>query len=307
MSSIRNLAQTDYSQCEELIIVCGHAHFRSDLPNRDPFSEASWKLKPFQRSTATKQGEHVTFCHHIIAALNLLAHPKAFLVFSGGATDPEVEHTEADSYMDAMYAILQKQPHDSHLSSSKIGSRWSAETLATDSFQNFLFSIIEFRKKTGRYPQKISVVTHDFKTQRFMLCHAQATRWPRDSIEVIGIDPIWSSPEEKQTTAAMEGKHAYLPFKTDPYGTMPLLSAKRIGRLWDKSKLNLLSSGLEPSVQKLLAWEGTELFDEPLPWSSESSQYPEDHGAVSRLSSMRFNFDPELASRVPCFRTSFAR
>ena len=80
-------------------------------------------------------------------------------------------------------------------------SRVIAETNATDSYQNLLFSLIQFRVYTGVYPQRVTVVTHEFKRARFMQCHFPAVGLVPVGLEqedhahkvaVIGINP----PEE---------------------------------------------------------------------------------------------------------------
>ena len=67
--------------------------------------------------------------------------------------------------------------------------RMAAETLATDSYQNILFSILLFRKICGGYPISVTIVTHDFKKKRFLDVHVPAFRWPHSSIQFKGLDP----------------------------------------------------------------------------------------------------------------------
>ena len=44
------------------------------------------------------------------------------------------------------------------------------EELATDSYQNLLFSILKHKIATGVYPYHITIVTHEFKRRRFLVC-----------------------------------------------------------------------------------------------------------------------------------------
>ena len=57
----------------------------------------------------------------------------------------------------------------SEVDGSTLISNVLIEDLATDSFQNLLFSILKYREATGVYPYHITVVTHDFKKRRFLV------------------------------------------------------------------------------------------------------------------------------------------
>lgn len=169
-----------------LVIVCGHAIYHGDTaPLNHPSNEANWALKSFQRSTPTKAGEHETFIKHILAAVQIKQqNPKdTILVFTGGLTDagyPEL--SEARGYLNALRALKHKDDVEVVL-----------EELATDSFQNVLFSILAFRRRCGTYPREITIITHAFKESRFLNLHAKALRWPAKRIEVLGINPPFSS------------------------------------------------------------------------------------------------------------------
>lgn len=73
-------------------------------------------------------------------------------------------------------------------------------------------------------------------------------------------------------------ERAVAAFREDPYGVRGTLAEKRKGRRWDGKVLDGLVEGLEGSVQRLVRWDRTEMFDEMLPWSSESARYPAGDG-----------------------------
>ena len=165
---------------ELLIIVCCHAIYFGG-PARNPRDEETWALHPFQRSHGLKQGEHLTFLEHIEAAFDAArqSNVQAAIIFSGGRTNPDHANlSEARSYLDATSALKYDGCNQVLL-----------EELATDSYQNLLFSILVFRKTFGLYPSHVKVVTHNFKSARFRELHANAVRWPAERFEVIGINP----------------------------------------------------------------------------------------------------------------------
>jgi len=188
------------SSVELLIIVCCHAIYFGG-PAGNPRDEDTWALHPFQRSNGLKQGEHLTFLKHIEAAFDAASRSdtQAAIMFSGGRTNPDHANlSEARSYLDATSAL-------------KYGG-WNQvllEELATDSYQNLLFSILVFRKNFGLYPSHVKVVTHDFKSTRFRELHAKAVRWPAERFEVIGINPqflgeICSSSSTSKVTQSLQ-------------------------------------------------------------------------------------------------------
>ncbi|KXG46582.1 protein of unknown function DUF218 [Penicillium griseofulvum] len=146
-------------------------------------------IEPFQK------GETPTFIDHAKAGLKALAEDShGLLVFSGGPTKkPRTELSEGQSYLhlarDNDY--FQDMPNISTIDPSKV----IAETNATDSYQNLLFSLIQFRVYTGVYPQRVTVVTHEFKRARFMQCHFPA----------VGLVPIGPEQEDYTQKVAVIG------------------------------------------------------------------------------------------------------
>ncbi|PNS19036.1 hypothetical protein CAC42_1772 [Sphaceloma murrayae] len=249
-----------------LVIVCCHAFYVKDK-NLSPLNEEAWHLKPFQRShpKTNKTGEHETFVEHILEAARHGSGMENYVVFSGGKTDKTMGISESQSYKDAFsqLAVCGEPPSGRPLAPPRLG----LEEHATDSYQNLLFSIIKYRQTHGRYPERITVITHKFKARRFVELHAQAIRWPLDRIKVAGKDPPWASQEEEAEVIAAEEENAMLPFRSDLYGVGEVLGGKRIARSWNPACLDEICDGLEPEVQALLRWNQPTLFDGALPWS----------------------------------------
>ncbi|KAJ4983821.1 DUF218 domain-containing protein [Stagonosporopsis vannaccii] len=271
---------------DELVIVCCHAIFHPDVeapdfPTNSPHDEGNWHLAPFQKSDAAtgKPGEHETFLAHIQAGLDILTtgtnatwtedvpwnQDSTILVFSGGATKRDLTPlSEARSYY---HAALAGELAQGHLGGGRAHQlyrkgRILLEEQATDSLQNLLFSILLFRQTIGRYPKNIRVITHAFKSRRFLELHAPAIHWPKDRIQVQGIDPVMSS-VEMESTAKGEETFGYAPWKEDPLGIGESLSRKRKQRGWNDKQVSWLTEGLEESVKDLLDGRASK----KLPWA----------------------------------------
>ncbi|KAF2626123.1 hypothetical protein BU25DRAFT_101891 [Macroventuria anomochaeta] len=271
---------------EDLVIVCCHAIFHPnveapDFPTHNPHDEGNWHLAPFQKSDPAtgKPGEHQTFLAHIQASLDIVTtgtnatwkedvpwnQDSTILVFSGGATKRNLTSiSEARSYY---HAALAQELGQGHIGGGRAHQLYSKgrillEERATDSLQNLLFSILLFRQTIGRYPRNIRVITHAFKSKRFLELHAPAIHWPKDRIQVQGIDPVMSSAEIKSTLEGEE-KFGYAPWTQDPLGTGEVLGGKRKQRGWHEEQAKDLTEGLEESVKKLLDGK----VSEGLPWA----------------------------------------
>ena len=64
---------------------------------------------------------------------------------------------------------------------------------ARDSFENLLFSICRFHALTGAYPEKLLIVSYEFKHQRFASLHARAVRWPDAQLSFLGTPALTSA------------------------------------------------------------------------------------------------------------------
>jgi len=268
-----------FPTAENLIIVCCHAIFlpdaeHPDFPLHSPHDESNWLLAPFQKSNPNtgKPGEHETFLAHVKAGLDALTirtdqehPPSSLLVLSGGTTKrPQTAMSEARSYY---HAALAEELAEGHLHGGRAHHLYSKgyvllEERATDSLQNLLFSILLFKNTTGSYPKKIRIITHAFKSKRFLELHAAAIRWPADRIQVQGIDPVMSC-DELRSTLVGEEQSGYAPWKEDPLGLGEILSTKRKQRGWTDSSLAELQEDLDDSVRELLRGR----VPEQLPWS----------------------------------------
>ncbi|KAK8219076.1 hypothetical protein IWZ01DRAFT_173631 [Phyllosticta capitalensis] len=260
---------------DHLVIVACHAIFlgQPDSPDCDIYDAQQWHLQSFQKPTGTIPGEHETFLQHIYAGLSALAYGSisrdSVLVFSGAATALDVTGlTEAQSYFNAAVALTQRLGQG-HPFAECFKSRTFLDENATDSYQNLLFSILKFRRHFGHYPRTVRVITHAFKTKRFLDLHAKAIRWPSDRIHVQGIDPVSRSVDHAQNVDG-ESKRGLSAWMQDLYGMHPPLADKRVARGWQPSVLHDLGEGLEDDVKALLAYDGgkdgNRPFEGPLPW-----------------------------------------
>ncbi|KAL4974051.1 hypothetical protein BDW66DRAFT_168104 [Aspergillus desertorum] len=243
-----------------LIIVCCHAIYVGG-PSKGRLEE-DWLIESFQR------GETPTFKEHVKAGLRLLAGDEgALLVFSGGATKrPATELTEGQSYLN-----LARDNAFFGYASSIDPSRVAAETHATDSYQNVLFSILRFRLLTGSYPDKVTVVTHEFKRERFTSCHFPAVGLDKPGRgSVVGINPPEEVTPLKELVEGEEKRGLGL-WRRDRYGVGVELKGKRMKRGWvDGLEKGLWGGvGLEPVVEELVHWDGGNVGNEWFPKISE--------------------------------------
>ncbi|PLB53438.1 hypothetical protein P170DRAFT_463126 [Aspergillus steynii IBT 23096] len=273
----------DLQKCTHLIIVCCHAIYIGG-PTKG-ISEDEWLIEPFQK------GETPTFTAHVKAGIQAAAEDlRSVLVFSGGATKRSLTSlAEGESYLN-----LAKDNALFTFSDKLHASQITTETNATDSYQNVLFSLLKFKTHTGRYPTRVTVVTHEFKRKRFMECHFPAvglgpvsspagagdqggdrTSRCKCKGDVIGINP----PEEVTSSASLiagEEKRGIGLWREDRYGVQAELAGKRAQRGWTAGMERDVfgDMGLEAVVEELVCWDGGEDGNkwfskmERLPWYS---------------------------------------
>lgn len=183
-----------------LILVAGHAIVR-DLTNLE--SDESWFLLDFQK------GEPPKYLGHIESAVRLAAaDPSALLIFSGGATRLEAgPRTEALSYW-----LAADQLH--WFGHPELRSRAYLEDFARDSFENLLFSICRFRELTGYPPDHVTVVSWEFKRQRFEDFHREAIAWAWEKFTYVGANNPAALPQALASEA-----NARVKYLADPYST----------------------------------------------------------------------------------------
>lgn len=271
---------------ENLVIVCCHAIYypdagKTNFPTYSAHDENNWHLAPFQKSDPAtgKPGEHETFLAHIQASLDIMTtganatwkedvpwnQDSTILVFSGGATKQSLTAlSEARSYYHAALAEELTQGHVGGGRAHELYSRGRIllEEHAMDSLQNLVFSILLYRQTIGRYPQNIRIITHAFKAKRFLELHAPAIHWPKDRIQVQGLDPVMSS-AELESTLQGEERFGFAPWRDDLLGSGEILSQKRKQRGWTVECKERLTAGLEGSVKELLDGEASD----ELPWA----------------------------------------
>lgn len=159
----------------------------------------------------------------------------------------------------------------------------TTEETAVDSYQNLLFSLVRFYLTIQRWPNHITVVSHNFKKRRFVQLHCPAIRWPVERFAFIGIDP----PEDVVSREYLdlgEYSRGYGSFEKDLYGAHTYLKDKREARGWTiEQLLKVYHSGIPTAVKWLLLWKGgdawTEVFQRSLPWDALSP--PEDVSQIS--------------------------
>lgn len=155
-----------------LIICCCHSIYHPQTSQNSSNSNtmrsapgtnpSDWLLAPFQKD------EQTTFLEHARTSIELLAStPDSLLVFSGGFTDPNIRLSEAGSYL----RLCEGNDFWGKRNEGEgegLRERIILEENALDSLQNLLFSILEFWKKEGRWPERITIISMGFKEKRFM-------------------------------------------------------------------------------------------------------------------------------------------
>ncbi|KAK5043641.1 hypothetical protein LTR84_011355 [Exophiala bonariae] len=287
---------------KHLIVVCCHAIYLgsgSSSTSAKPASnesaafvelpsdnEANWLIEPFQK------GETATYISHIKAGVEALAADEhAILVFSGGATKPQLtDKTEGDGYLNV---ALEQQLFGSK--DPALSQRMFVDRFATDSYQNILCSLIQFplfvqelqghacslstkESPQAIFPNKLIIVSHEFKRARFLDLHAPALQWFGET-KFIGINPPFDSVKmaEIEEGDRLRGFGAW---KKDIYGVGPALADKRLARGWNEDlfRARVLAKFSDESLRNRIfhfvalrqRYHGQDLsksYEEKLPWS----------------------------------------
>ncbi|KAH8685899.1 hypothetical protein BGZ60DRAFT_396378 [Tricladium varicosporioides] len=217
-----------------LIVVCCHSIYKGG-PTKG-HSPSEWLLSPFQSSPP----EHTTFISHIRRGLQILSyshfqHPACttLLYFSGSFTNPTIQKSEAQSYLD----ICHNNDFFGIDFDQTLRTNIRLDEKALDSFGNLVHSIIGFWREVGRWPEKMTVVSHEFKRDRFLKLHLPALHWPRHRAEFVGIDPEYMNEghpdfhhQAAESVRAGERERGFREWELDRLGKGERLRRKRVGR-----------------------------------------------------------------------------
>jgi len=235
-----------------LVMVAGHSVYTSATCGGTD-REESWFLEPYQRHP----GQAATFVAHIKEGVDIAARDDgALLLFSGGETRKDAgPRSEAQSY----WAIAESKGWFGN--DESVRSRALTEEHARDSFENLLFSVCRFRELTGRYPQNITVVSYDFKEERFAQLHRTALGFPEGRFFFSGTP---ATPAARE--AALKGEAAVrAQFLEDPYGCLGSLHVKRLKR--DPFHRTIPYPEGCPELKSLFSYCGAVPFPGQLPWA----------------------------------------
>ncbi|KAL6962368.1 hypothetical protein U1Q18_037325 [Sarracenia purpurea var. burkii] len=241
-----------FAKLRNLVMVAGHSIYTSNSCEKVD-KEGSWFLESYQKHP----GQAATFLTHIEEGVEIASKDsEALLLFSGGETRKDAgPRSEAQSYWTVAEAKGWFGKQDN--------VRWRAltEEHARDSFENLLFSICRFRELTGSYPLNITVVSYDFKNERFSNLHRSAIRFPEARFFYSGTP---ASPTSKE--AAMKGEALVrIQFQEDPYGCLGSLRRKKLGR--DPFHRSIPYPNGCPEIAGLFKYCSASTYPDFLPWA----------------------------------------
>ena len=172
---------------KELIIVPGHGVYVGKSKD-DTSKDDAWE--------GIFSGEGAYYAEHAEQAVKRAAkNPEAVVAFSGGATrETAGKRSEAESYFD-----IARQW--GWWGSPEVEDKVLIEDGARDSMENVLFSVLRYKNKMGYFPDRVTVIGWEFKTERFNL-HARAMGIPREIFYYAGVN----NPEGKALEGALKGE-----------------------------------------------------------------------------------------------------
>jgi len=226
------------------IIVAGHAIPRDTA---DLFSDSSWFLLDFQRNEASSYVGHVRRGVELAAA-----DPDSLLIFTGGQSRAEAgAQSEAAGY----WGVAEHLDWFGHVD---VRTRAITEDFARDSFENLLLGLCRFKEYSCSYPRHVSLVSWEFKRERFHL-HREAIRWPASRFTYVGPN----NPPDLPRALASESQ-ARERYTRDPYSAGPFFQSKREQRNPFRRRHPYSQSC--PELVSLFEYQGPQLFSGPLPW-----------------------------------------
>ncbi|XP_010912633.1 uncharacterized protein C57A10.07 [Elaeis guineensis] len=241
-----------FANLRNLVMVAGHSIYTSNSCGKID-REDSWFLEPYQRHP----GQAATFLSHIREGVEIASKDEgALLLFSGGETRRDAgPRSEAQSY----WAVAESKGWFGKQDS--VRNRALTEEHARDSFENLLFSVCRFRELAGTYPQNITVVSYDFKEERFTHLHRSAIGFPDGRFFYFGTP---ASPTAKE--AAKKGEASVrAQFQEDPYGCLGSLHRKKLKR--DPFHRTVPYPNGCPELKGLFSYCGPVPYPGSLPWT----------------------------------------
>ncbi|ESQ34663.1 hypothetical protein EUTSA_v10008107mg [Eutrema salsugineum] len=239
-----------FANLKNLVMVAGHSVYTSSDCGRVD-KEDSWFLESYQKHP----GQASTFLSHIEEGVEAAAKDdESLLLFSGGETRKDAgPRSEAQSY----WAVAESK---GWFGKDEVRSRALTEEHARDSFENLLFSVCRFRELTGSYPKNITVVSYDFKEERFAHLHRSAMGFPESRFFYLGTPASLSSKESALKGEAMVRAQ----FQEDPYGCVGSLWRKKLKR--DPFHRTIPYPNGCPEIGGLFRYCGSAPFPGSLPW-----------------------------------------
>ncbi|CAN6555704.1 unnamed protein product [Malus baccata var. baccata] len=240
---------------QNLVMVAGHSVYASSSCGKVD-KEDSWFLESYQKNP----GQAATFVAHIQEGIEVAAKDnRALLLFSGGETRRDAgPRSEAQSY----WAVAESK---GWFGQEDLRSRTLTEEHARDSFENLLFSVCRFRELTGTYPQNITVISYDFKEERFAHLHRAAIGFPESRFFYVGTPAISTAKEAARKEEAVVRTQ----FQEDPYGCRGSLYRKKLGR--DPFHRSVPYPNGCPEIEGLFRYCGSAPYPGSLPWPKEQT------------------------------------